>query len=139
MSETAIDRALNALSYTVGYPGYEEMFYILIGLEAIYNDNKNIGITEQLRTKTELLLKRPIEFKKKITNFYDKRSEFIHGKMNFPNSYYKYDATKEFEDFFFNKYSQTVHNALAILISTIQEYIIHNANQIKIETDIKLL
>ena len=35
MSKTPIERALNALSYTVGECGYEEIFYILIGLEAI--------------------------------------------------------------------------------------------------------
>lgn len=140
MSTNAIERALNALSYTMNDGGshYEEMFYILIGLEAIYNDNKNIGITEQIRTKTELLLKRPAEYKKKITKFYDNRSEFLHGKMNFPNSYYRYDATKEFEEFFFQKYINTVQNAKAILISTIQEYIIQNASEMKVKTSVVL-
>ena len=138
MSTNAIERALNALSYTMGNPGYESMFYILIGLEAIYNNNKNIGIAEQLRTKTELLLKRPKEYKKKITKFYDNRSEFIHGNMNFPNSYYIYDGTKEFEEFIYEKYMDTVDNARAILISTIQEYIIQDANEMEIETTVKL-
>lgn len=138
MSKTPIDRALNALSYIIGKPGYEEMFYIMIGIEAIYNDNKDVTVSEQLRTKTKLLLNIPKQYKKKITTIYDNSHEFIHGRINFPNSYYKYNATKEFDDFFFNKYMQTVNNFLAVLISTIQEFIIQNANELKLQMNLKL-
>lgn len=131
ISKTAIDRALNALTYTMGDTSYETIFYVLMGIEALYNDNDSNGITEQIRAKTESLLKRPEIFKKKISKFYDNRSKFIHGKLNFPNKYCTYDATKEFEDFFFNKYLSTVKDAMSILISTIQEFIIQDANEME--------
>lgn len=134
ISKTAIDRALNALTYTMGDASYEEIFYVLMGIEALYNDNDSNGIAEQIRAKTESLLKRPKIFKKRISKFYDNRSKFIHGKLNFPNKYCPYDATKEFEEFFSNKYISTVNDARSILISTIQEYIIQDAN--RMETNI---
>ena len=133
MSKTAIDRALNSLTYTMGNASYEEVFYILMGIEALYNDNKSNGIVEQIRVKTESLLKRPERFRKQIREFYDNRSDFIHGKLNFPTKYCPYDATDEFEEFFSKKYAKTVDDALSILISTIQEYIIHDANKMKVD------
>lgn len=129
ISKTAIDRALNALTYTMGDVSYEQIFYVLMGIEAIYNDNDSNGITEQIRAKTESLLKRPEEYRKKISKFYDNRSKFIHGRLNFPNKYCPYDATEEFEEFYFKKYIETVKDAMSILISTIQEYIIQDAKE----------
>lgn len=129
ISKTAIDRALNALTYTMGDVSYEQIFYVLMGIEAIYNDNDSNGITEQIRAKTESLLKRPEEYRKKISKFYDNRSKFIHGRLNFPNKYCPYDATEEFEEFYFKKYIETVEDAMSILISTIQEYIIQDAKE----------
>ena len=82
MSKTPIDRALNALSYIIGRPGDEEIFYILIGIEAIYNDDKSVTVLEQLRTKTELLLNIPKQYKKKMSTIYDNSYEFIHGRIN---------------------------------------------------------
>lgn len=129
ISITAIDRALNALTYTMGDSSYEQIFYVLLGIESIYNDNEHNGIVEQIRVKTETLLKRPEKFKKKISTFYNNRSKFIHGKLNFPNKYCPYDGLNEFQDFFFDKYVDTVQNAMAILIATIQEYILQDANK----------
>ena len=138
MSKTAIDRALNALTYTLGNTSYETIFYILMGIEAIYNDNANNGITEQIRVKTEALLKRPEKFKKRISKIYDNRSKFIHGKLNFPTKYCPYDAKEDFEDFYFNKYIETFEDAISILISTIQEYIIQDASTLEISVIVNL-
>lgn len=131
ISKTAIDRALNALTYTMGEPSYEQVFYILMGIEAIYNDNESNGIVEQIRAKTEALLKRPASYRKRISEFYENRSGFIHGKLNFPNKYCPYDAAEEFEEFYFKKYIKTVEDALTILIATIQEYIIQDASEMQ--------
>lgn len=132
-SQIAIDRALNALTYTLGNINisYEQLFYVLIGIEALYNDNCNNGIAEQIREKTEALLQRPPHLKKQISMFYNNRSEFLHGKLNFPNSYYPYDATDDYNIFFKKMYSDTIETALAILLSTVQEFIIHDANELK--------
>lgn len=138
MSKTDIDRALNALTYTLGNTSYETIFYILMGIEAIYNDNANNGITEQIRVKTEALLKRPEKFKKRISKIYDNRSKFIHGKLNFPTKYCPYDAKEDFEDFYFNKYIETIEDAISILISTIQEYIIRDASTIEVSVVVNL-
>lgn len=134
ISKSAIDRALNSLTYTMGdNVSYEQIFYILIGIEALYNDNDKNGIAEQIRVKTESLLKRPEIFKKKISKFYDNRSKFIHGKLNFPNKFCQYDAAKDFEEFYFENYINTVEDAMSILLSTIQEYIINDASKMKTE------
>ena len=130
ISKTAIDRALNALTYTMEDSSYEKIFYILLGLEALYNDNESNGIVEQIRVKTESLLNRPQIYRKKISTFYKNRSDFVHGKLNFPTKYYPYDATDEFQDFYFNKYVQTVDNSMSILIATIQGCIIENKTRI---------
>lgn len=138
VSKTAIDRALNALTYTMGEePSFEQLFFLLIGIEAIYNDNENNGITEQIRVKTEALLKRPEGYRKRISKFYNNRSKFIHGKLNFPSKYCPYGG-KEFDEFFFNHYIETVDDAKAILIATIQEYIIQDANKMQSRVEIYL-
>lgn len=61
---------------------------VVKGIEAIYNYNDSNDITEQIRAKTESLLKRPEEYRKKNSKFYDNRSKFIHGRLNFPNKYF---------------------------------------------------
>lgn len=138
ISKTAIDRALNALTYTMEDASYEKIFYVLMGLEAIYNDNDSNGIAEQIRAKTVALLKRPDMYKRKISRFYDNRSKFIHGKLNFPNKYCPYDASDEFQEFYFNKYIETVNSSMSILIATIQEYIIQDKSKLKTRIEVDL-
>lgn len=61
-----IDRALNTLSYSFNANNYEDLFYTLLGIEALYNTDQSDGIMEQIRTKTAYLLGEPENSKKEL-------------------------------------------------------------------------
>ena len=58
--------------------------------------------------------------------------------LKFPSKYYVNDATKEFEEFLFKDYMETSKVALVLLVGTIQQFIINDANQIEYEYKVKL-
>jgi hypothetical protein len=138
LSSTKIDRAFNAYSnlYGISYGfEYEQLFWIMLGLESIYVDG-NSGITEQVRKKSQEFLGKDASIKKRLNKMYDFRSRFIHGEKNFPNKFTKSDDLEEFEKFSDEIYD-TINFSQAILIASLQKLI--KLNWSNIEFDYKII
>lgn len=136
IGKNAIDRSINAFSYSFNSNNYEDLFYSLLGIEALYNTEKSSGIMEQIKDKTALIFGEPQNFKKVINTMYANRSAFLHGKMNFPSKYFTHDADEDFEKFVNKDYVETILTAQGILISTFRKLIKNKANKIKTTTTV---
>lgn len=129
ISQHAVDRALNALSFTINGNNHEELLYTLIGLEALYNNNDvNIKtIMQQIYLKTRMLLGGDLDYKKSLRFMYDVRSSFIHGNLNFCSKQNTDCYYEEFDE----KYYKALTISLSVLIASIQKLILADANRIE--------
>lgn len=130
-SKSRIDRALNALSYVYGYPNYEIIFYLLLGIEALYNKGHG-EIKIQIEEKSKIVLGDFSTLKSLIKNMYDVRSNFIHGRFDFAKK--KTENVELEESPSHKKYYDSVDTALSILICTLQILINNDCTSI---SDIK--
>lgn len=124
---TSANRALNAFSYQFNADNYEDLFYCLLGVEALYNTSSSDGIMEQIRVKTSILFGEPAEYKKRISQMYKIRSSFVHGSLDFPNKFFTFDADPQFEDFIQTKYREALTTAQCILVASLRLLIKHQA------------
>jgi hypothetical protein len=133
MSSGPVARAVASLTYiicgdsVVGDLG-ANLIWALLGLEAIYGRG-NVGISEQLREKSEILLGKYDGIKKRIASAYDFRSRFVHGDLNIPFQYLQdvYDdrvVKLHLED------GESTFFMEALLISTLQELVLRNVHDI---------
>lgn len=136
MSSNPIERALSSFTHIFQSDNYDDLFYSLIGIEAIYTKGKQ-GILEQLREKSTLLFGEPENYKNSLSKMYDIRSRFIHGNLNFPSKYYIYDGIKQFDEFMSKEYEQCLEIAEALLVGTIQQFVIRNAESLKFNLQIE--
>ena len=136
VGNTPANRAMNAFSYQFNADNYEDLFYSLLGLEALYNTATSEGIMKQISNKTSLLFGEPVKYKKSISQMYQVRSAFVHGALNFPDKFYRYDADTEFETFYFEKYSDALKTAQSLLIASLRLLIINNAVEFKTKISI---
>jgi hypothetical protein len=120
-----LQRALNAFSYlfhdNLGSNNHIDLFYSLIGIEALYVDGHD-NVQKQVDKKSQILLGTRGEFKKVFGELYDFRSRYIHGQLNFLNKYYVNDLGEEVG----NHQSKAYDNAsfaMALLIASIQKQI----------------
>jgi hypothetical protein len=117
-----IGRALAALSYVAPQRADSEsglnLVWVLLGLEALYCTS-NIGLREQLVSKTELVLGLRTENKKAFGNMYDFRSRLLHGDMDLPLRYSPFNAEADYQRHQSNL-SDHEGLGLAALICTIQ-------------------
>lgn len=140
ISRTSIDRALHALSYECSATDDMYIFYVLLGLEAIYNNNSNRedSILEQLRRKSQALLgELPSNAIKAIRDMYSKRSKLVHGSANI----FKYWQMESYEEKEYNKVMDErkyVVIATGLLLTTIQKFIKANANTLTETIAVKL-
>lgn len=140
ISRTSIDRALHALSYECSANDDMYIFYVLLGLEAIYNNNSNRedSILEQLRRKSQALLgELPSNAIKAIRDMYSKRSKLVHGSANI----FKYWQMESYEEKEYDKVMDErkyVVIATGLLLATIQKFIKANANTITETISVKL-
>jgi hypothetical protein len=129
---TPVERALTALTYLFSSNGESnlgmELFFSMIGLEALYCSSK-YKIKKQLIEKTHIFLGTPNKYKRLFKSMYDYRSKFIHGGLNFPGKYYIFDAMEEFEQYE-NDYYYTILMAQSVLLATIQQLIKRNMNNL---------
>ncbi len=135
ISRTPIDRALHALSYSDANEN-TYVFYVLLGIEAIYNkgNNKEDSILEQLKRKTNALLgeypqDKEKYIKKQINEMYRMRSLLVHGGTNIQKCWNTFDSSDEEFDKFLSQ-REPIILATAILLATIQKFIKANANTI---------
>ncbi len=85
-SRNKTHRAINAFSYLFNNIGEKDtsiLFWTMLGIESILAKGNN-NITNQIKTKSSLILGEPKEYKKKLNKLYDYRSRLIHGDINFP-------------------------------------------------------
>lgn len=140
ISRTSIDRALHALSYECSATDDMSIFYVLLGLEAIYNNNSNRedSILEQLRRKSQALLgELPPNAIKAIRDMYSKRSKLVHGSANI----FKYWQMESYEEKEYDKVMDErkyVVIATGLLLATIQKFIKANANTLTETIAVKL-
>ncbi len=138
LSKSRIQRALNAFSYLFhesfkdNDPG--DLFFSLIGIEAIYAQNSN-NIQDQVNQKSQLLLGKRNEFKKIFNELYDYRSRYIHGQLNFTNKFFFDDEESAIEQIL-KTYEKSAF-AIAILTSTIQKHIEENKEEFEYELVLK--
>ena len=135
ISITPIDRALHALSYSDASDN-TYIFYVMLGIEAIYNDdsNKEDSILEQLKRKTKCILgKCPTNLentvKKQINDMYRMRSCLVHGKNNIEKCWKTYDCDNNEYDKYLDQLKPMV-TATGLLLATIQKFVKANANTI---------
>lgn len=127
IGDTPANRAMNAFSYQFNADNYEDLFYCLLGVEALYNTSSSDGIMEQIRVKTSILFGEPEEYKKRISQMYQIRSAFVHGSLNFPDKFYLYDAAPQYEEFYHKKYKEALITAQCILVASLRLLIKHQA------------
>lgn len=130
ISRTPIDRALFALSYESVAKEDMYIFYVMLGIEAIYNDgsNKEDSIMEQLRRKAQALLGQlPRKAIKSLNEMYGMRSKLVHGSANI----YKCWPSEDYEEEEYEQLSverKFMVTATGLLLATIQKFIKANAN-----------
>ena len=138
MSSNPIERALSAFTHIFQAENYDDLFYSLIGIEAIYTDGKQ-GILEQLRKKSSAIFGEPENYKNSLSKMYDIRSRFIHGNLNFPSKYYRYDGIEQFDNFMKKEYTQCLEMAEALLVGTIQQFVIRDAETLNFNLQTEFL
>lgn len=138
MSSNPIERALSAFTHIFKAENYDDLFYSLIGIEAIYTDGKQ-GILEQLRKKSSAIFGEPENYKNSLSKMYDIRSRFMHGNLNFPSKYYRYDAIEQFDEFIQEEYTQCIEMAESLLVATIQQFVIRNAETLNFNLQTEFL
>ena len=139
ISTTPIDRALFALSYESVANDNMYIFYVMLGIESIYNDrsNKKESIMEQLRRKSQLLLGQlPQKAIKSLNKMYKMRSELVHGSTNI----FKCWECDDYNENDYEKLSMERNHmitATGILLATIQKFIKNNANTLNETIEVK--
>jgi hypothetical protein len=140
ISRTPIDRALFALSYESSANDDLFIFYVLLGIEAIYNDggNQEESISSQLRRKIQAVLGElsPSAIKD-IGKMYKRRSALVHGSADIFKCWFSEDYTEE-EYEKVSKERDYVTHATGILLATIQKFIKENANELVEDITVKL-
>ncbi len=136
MSTNSIERALSALTYIYDCYSYEDLFYSIIGIEAIYVRSKQ-GILEQIKEKSKAIFGEPKDYMKRLKYMYNVRSRFMHGELNFPPRYCPYNDTQEFIQFEDKEYLNALNMAQALLITSIQQFVLINTEEIEFELKVK--
>ena len=140
VSRTPIDRALHAMSYESSANDDMFIFYVLLGIEAIYNDgsNQEESISSQLKRKIQAVIGelKPSTIKE-ISTMYRRRSALVHGSANIFKCWSSEDYTEE-EYEKVSKEREYMAPAMGILLATIQKFIKQNANKLVEEITVRL-
>lgn len=131
---TPLIRAINAFSHIFGHGaevGAGELFYSLIGIEALYA--KGDGIAEQIYQKTQIFLGPIREFRKKLKAMYNFRSRLVHGQLDFPAKFDNQVAAEEVE----REYFDALCLAEAILVATLQGLVRRGWKSLEFEYTLK--
>ncbi len=137
MATNSIERALSALTYIYDCYSYEDLFYSMIGIEAIYVRSKE-GILQQIKDKSKSIFGEPKDYMKRLKHMYNVRSRFIHGELNFPPRYCPDGDTQEFFQFSDKEYFDALNMAQALLIASIQQFILMDTDEIEFELKVKI-
>lgn len=123
-----LGRALAALSHlttdTLSSSSSIDLFWVLLGLEALFAKG-NVGLKEQLLGKSEVLLGPRLENKKLFGAVYDFRSRLIHGDVDLPVRFSRFNAAEKYESFH-DELHRNEKVALAALVGTLQWMVMNN-------------
>lgn len=130
-SKSKTERAINAFTYLFkDYIGDTEfdLFWSLVGIEALYCAGKE-GLSEQIFTKSQIVLGEITDYKKRLKQMYEFRSRLVHGDLDIPPKHFDFDDTihKEFHK---NLYDSAIL-AVAILTATLQTMIMTDKKDLK--------
>jgi hypothetical protein len=102
------------------------LIWLAYSLESIF-DTPELGINKKLRDRVFLIHGKPKAFvndiRKKMTNFYEMRSAFVHGKAEIPNSLF---AMRIDTNQYLDKLNESIEFATLLVLSSIQKLIINN-------------
>ena len=130
-----LGRALAAVSHLTAPDLSEtssiELVWVLLGLEALYSRG-NVGLKDQLLGKSEALLGPRTENKRAFGVVYDFRSRLLHGDVDLPLRFTKFDAVQKFEDYHAELW-RNERLALAVLLSTLQWMVVANVKELNFE------
>ena len=140
ISKTPMDRALHALSYESEANDDIFIFYVIIGIEAIYNGgshNENSVSLQRKRKIQSVLGDMPKVAIAAIRNMYALRSKLVHGAANiykaWDSGYYPDNEEETVE-----RERDYMITAAGILIATIQKFIRADANVLIEKTTVSL-
>lgn len=140
ISRTPIDRALFALTYESVANDDLDIFYVLLGIEALYNDgsNREESISAQLKRKVQAVLgPLPQAALSEMNKMYGVRSALVHGAADifkcWPSEEY---SMTEYEKI--GKDRDHILIATGILLASIQKFIKANANELIETTTVEL-
>ena len=128
-----VGRAISALTHII-YPSspFDDLgtglLWALLGLEAVYGRGPT-SIGEQLREKSELLLGKSRNTKRRFATAYNFRSRFVHGDLDIPFRYLD-DVPHEDTVRMQNTEWDASFFMQAVLISTIQELVLRNVHHV---------
>jgi hypothetical protein len=138
MGETRVGRAFNAYSRLFGSisrgAGSEDLFWALMGLEALFCDG-TAGSMSQVVSRSQLLLGAHPPLKKAFTRAYGVRSAFIHGGLPFPGQFFQSHGLEAFEDFS-HATGEALTTAEAILVGALRELITRGWHSIEFITEL---
>ena len=132
ISRSPIDRALHALSYESCANEDVFVFYVLVGIEAIYNNgsDREDSILAQIKRKAQAIIgELPKKALSEMSEMYRKRSKLVHGTANIYKCWESENCTEE-EYEKADKEREYMITATGILLSTIQKFVKANANNI---------
>lgn len=129
-------RAVSALTHVLMDSGLK-LVWAVLGLEAIYcRGGKDLA--HQLRQKSSALLGEPKEYKKRIQEMYEHRSELVHGSLNVPMAYEWLEALEPFEKIQ-EREIQSTQFATTLLVSTIQQLILRGGHSIESDFTVRVV
>lgn len=142
ISHTKVTRAYNAFSYLftdkLNFALSEELFWSMVGLEAIYTNGRD-GVMRQLLDKSRLVLGMPEEFEKKIKNMYNFRSRLLHGQKDIPNKF-SLDKDDNIDSIAHeNEFWESCLLARKMLLATLQKIIVGEIKDIEFSYVAKLI
>lgn len=140
ISRSPIDRALHALSYESCANEDIFVFYVLVGIEAIYNNGSDRvdSILAQLRRKSQAIIgELPKKAMSAMSEMYGKRSKLVHGSANIYKCWESEDCTEE-EYEIADKEREYMITATGILLATIQKFVKANANSLVETVSVRL-
>lgn len=133
LGDTAVSRAYNAWTYQFGEPGAGDplqLFWALMGVEALFNDGRE-SVREQVLRRSQLLLGERRTHKADVGEMNRLRSAFVHGGLPFPSKDYPFDAHPEFE-----AYNERIWGATSIaqamLVASLQTLVRENWSAISV-------
>ena len=122
---TSEARPLTALTYALNRSNFERTFYAVVGLESVFTKAEK-GVRKQLKETIPKVF--PCVSENDVNLIYNKRSDFAHGDIIFPDYYENTKDSHHWSDL-----TDAAQKSTSLLIMTLRELVSNNA--IKIFTD----